>query len=203
MLKPVLFVLARHITALEKKNQIDEIRAYLQRLSALSGEYKSVHENLLGLDDELAGFRQSLEQALQVELSSRQGFPTFDSKTLVDLGKEVLLCASPYFSNGKKSGRIFISLSESDWLLGLVFFAALQLFTLFFFFFSQRLLSRLHDKPSKWRETIHIKWLAVQSLYRNLFDIFAVANMTVLFSFFKSIEKFYFCYLSFFRLGDF
>jgi len=171
-------ILEKHITYLSQRKSGDEAtQTYVEKLTTLRNQYKQADAGLMKLNAGLIEFRVSLDKALQVELSSRQGFPTFGFKMLLDLGKEMLLVPTLTFNVIKSlSGNIVRGIeitTASAWGI----FAFAELFLLCTFFFLQKLISKALDQPSEWRKKINSKWLSLQWLHRNFFEIMVIGNM--------------------------
>ena len=200
VLKTRISVLEKHITYLsQKKRDNESIQLYLERLAALENKYKASDDALVKLNQSLLAFRKTLDQALQNELSSRQGFPSFGLKTLIDIGKEMLLVPALAFQVVKSlSTNLIKSFQTTSFLAWSMFvFAELFLISMFFFLYNQ--LMQLLAKPSQWRDKINSKWLSLQWLRRNFIDLALIANVFGVLFFFKiPLQNFIFLvYLSF------
>ncbi|WP_170131712.1 mechanosensitive ion channel domain-containing protein [Aquicella lusitana] len=186
VLKSRMSVLQKHISYLyPKRRSSQSMQIYLKRLATLDGQYKTASAALSKLNENLAAFRKTLDQALQNELSSRQGFPSFGLKTLMDLGKEMLLVPALAFQVGKSLSSNLVKAFHSTSMLAWTLFALIECMFLFSLFFVYKLLGRLLERPSQWRDQINSKWLSLQWLYRNFIDLALVGNMLGILSFFK------------------
>src|SRR5690606_1448001 len=112
------------------------------------------------INKNLSDFRQSLDHALQTELSSRQGFPVFGFKTFLDLGKEMLLVPALSFQIIKSLSTALIRGFESKSLLSWSLFILAEAIVTVIFFYLRSALIRLLERPSKWRDKINSKWLS-------------------------------------------
>lgn len=185
-------VLERHVTYLTPKTVNSEsIRSYVNKLAALKSEYAETDKQLLAIGKSITTFRLTLDKAIQNELSSRQGFPTFGLKTWMDLGKEMLLVPALAFQVVKSLSLNLIVAYHATRLWQWVVFAAIEIFALFTFFFLRKLLQRLLDKPSSWREKINSKWVSLQWLRRNFLDLFVVAQIIGIMTFFSILPQTY------------
>lgn len=171
-------ILNKHISYLtQKKNQDPDFKNYLQNLTNLQNRYVLSKATLVKLTENLNDFRRSLDSALQNELSARQGFPTFGVKTMLELGKELLLVPALTFQMIKSlSNFLFHTLQSANWLT----FSTLLLIEFFLFsifIFIRRQIMRLLAMPSQWREQLNTKWLSLQWLARNSFDLLIIGNL--------------------------
>lgn len=178
-------VLDRHIGYLsKKKHNVEELRTYTEKLSGLAGQYKESNQRLVKLNIQLTELRNALDQALKVELSSRQGFPTFGIKMLLDIGKEALLVPALAFQVVKSLSnnltRSFQETSMYAWIL----FAFLEMSLIAVYVALRKVLFLVLRNESAWRERLSVKWLSVQWLRRNITDVFVFANMVFVMWFF-------------------
>lgn len=179
-------LLDKHINYLTTRRKGDQqFDLYLKKLTTLKSQYKSSDNALIKLNDSLSSFRKTLDQALQTELSARQGLPTFDTKTLVDFGKEMLLLPALSFQVVKSlSNHLFKAFHDSGFLTWTLF-ALLQGILLFSFFFTRKILATLIDRPSEWRDQINSRWLSLLCLQRNFVDLFLFGNTLAIMCFFN------------------
>lgn len=185
-LKSRINALQKHINYLsQRKKNVAQFQPYLKKLQLLEGEYKTSDDAILAINKNLAEFRLSLEHALQTELSSRQGFPTFGVKTLFDLGKEMLLVPALTFQIMKSLSNSLIKAFESTHLLLWSLFTVLQIVLLCLCFYLHRKLIQILNRPSKEREQFNSKWLILQWLKRNFIDLVVIIDITVVMLFFR------------------
>ena len=171
-------VLNRHVSNVSQRKDIDiSMRTYIARLSALSARYKTSDELLTKVGKELIVFRATVDKALQVELSSRQGLPSFGTKMLIDFGKEMLLIPALTFQIVKSLSTSTFGAIQSLSLLSWGLFAALEVLFLVGFAAFARWLTHLLERPSSWRDQINSKWLSMQCLRRNMIDFAIIANV--------------------------
>lgn len=180
VLKSRVTVMDTHITYLSKKKRnVDDLNVYIGKLSNLKSEYMKSDQALNLLTTNLASLRVTLDQALQVELSARQGFPTFELKTVLDLGKEMLLVPALTFQVLKSlttsSLRCFYATSAIWWNV----YAFVQGLLLFAVIMGRRWVLREQHRagvnPDKYN--VNAKSLGLQWLKRNFVDIFVIANL--------------------------
>lgn len=186
VLKSRISVLETHITYLSNKKDKQEIlKSYITRLINLDKQYKSSNAVLINVSKNLIAFRVTLERALQTELSARQGLPMFGFKTLLDLGKEMLLIPTLTFQVVKSLSTNLLRAFQSTTLLMWAFFAIIQLLWISSAFLLYKLLLKLIAHPSPWRDGLNSKWLSLQWLCRNFVDLFIIGNMFGIFYFFN------------------
>lgn len=171
-------LLSKHVSYLSQKKDDDLGRKdYIDKLSALELKYHESSTSLVMLDKDLARFRVALDKALQSELSSRQGFPSFGVKMLLDLGKEMLFVPTLTYhifkSLGVQIARGIESMNMTGWCL-LAIAQSVFLFVGVFFF---RVLSWVLARPSAWRAQINSKWLSLQWLKRNYLELILLGNL--------------------------
>lgn len=151
----------------------------------LNAQYKSAITKVADLNVNLMAFRKNLDQALQRELSSRQGLPGFGTRAWLDVGGELLLLPSLAF-------QVFISLSHavmkgivSTSYLGWITLFVLQAVWIVMFIFISKLLKRMVAKvPDHEFGHINLKWLLIKLLHRNLLDIAIIGDLFWLLPFF-------------------
>ena len=193
-------LLNKHLSNLsQKKIKNSHVQSYLQKLSTLKKQYQSSALLLTELKESTFTFRSNIDKALQTELSSRQGLPAFELKTLLDIGKEMLLLPALAFQMVISLTSTLIKAFQSATLLAWSMFAAAETILLFAFFFIYRLLFKLLKHPSPWHDGINSKWLSVQWLKRNFIDFAIIGNVIGIMFFFNVPLKNYIfiSYLSF------
>lgn len=177
VLKSRAEVLETHISFLMQKRRGDDaFRLYISKLSALNKQYKTSDASLVKLKNSLTDFRKTLDQALQTELSSRQGFPTFGSKALLELGKEMLLVPALSFQVVKSLFTHLLKAFQMSGALVWVFFGLAQLTWIIAFIFLRNWLKKLDEKASTWRDQINSKWVSLQLVRRNFIDFMLIGN---------------------------
>src|SRR3990167_92940 len=200
VLKSRMMILDKHEKDLApKKQSIESVRLYLERLSALKVQYQASNYALHVLSEELTSLHRALDFALKRELSSRQGFPAFSVKAFKDFGKELLLVPALSFQVVKSlTIQVANSFYTADYLAWVLFFLAEALLA-FSFFFLRAFLQGLLEKPALWQEQLNSKWLSLQWLRRSLLDIFVIGNVIGALYFFNiSLSSFIFViYFSF------
>ncbi len=171
-------VLAKHITYLSQRKEADAaLKHYIDKLKALEASYTQLIKQIDGLAQSLVDFRVTLEKALQVELSSRQGFPTFGVKTLLDLGKECLLVPTLVFHIIKSLGSNLIKGMQATSYLSWSIFMVVEAFLLFTVFFLRKWVSIALMRKSEWQNKINSKWLSLQWFNRNFIEFVLFLNL--------------------------
>ncbi len=170
-------ILGKHISYLQKRKDVPAIQVYVGKLIVLRDKYKNSDDALVKLNKSLSDFRKTLDQALQVELSLRQGFPSLDVKTLLDIGKESLLVPALTFQIVKSLAanllHAFASLSILAWSI----FLFIESLVIVSFLSLRRSLINTLNKPSSWQDSINTKWLSLQCLRRNFLDLAVISNL--------------------------
>jgi len=193
VLKSRINILESHVNYLSKrKGNITQFQPYLKKLTILSKEYKDSDEDIFNISKSLAEFRLSLDHALQVELSSRQGLPTFGWKTVLDMGKEALLVPALTFQVIKSLSSSLLKAFEttSVWSWGL--FALVEFVLLAAFIFLHRMLTRLLARTAEWHERrLNTKWLSLQWLRRHFIDLIIMCNFMGIMFFFSIPLQYY------------
>lgn len=185
MLKSRIEMLDKHVKTLAaKKKNVAEFKPYLANLSLIITQYRTSLSDVTRLNKNLADFRVSLDHAMQAELSARQGLPIFGVKSLFDLGRELLLIPTLTFKMMKSlTSWLVVSVQETTWL-GWGLFILLQSTLCFAYFFLQKVIQYLLQRPSKWRESLNPRWLSLQWLHQHFIDLFVLMNTLAIFWFF-------------------
>lgn len=178
-------IMEKHISYLTPRKKADlAIEGYINQLATLKQDYNVARVALTETSKSLAEFRVTLEKALQEELSSRQGLPTFGLKMLLDLGKECLFVPALTYhmlknltGNLKEAVRGF---HLFDWCL----LSLLQAFFIFVSAGAQRLVKYVLKMPSEWRNKINTKWLSLQWVQHNFIEFMLLINLIVIMSYF-------------------
>lgn len=173
-----LVILNKHINYLSiRKNNSESLKAYIKKLILIKDAYLRSEKNLADINKNLISFRKSLDNALQNELSSRQGFPSFGTKMLIDLGKEMLLVPALAFQVIKSLSAHFLKSFHATTFMGWSLFGLIQIIYFSIFLFCRKIISQLLARPSVWREQLNSKWLGLQWLNRNAIDLAIMINM--------------------------
>jgi len=179
LIKSRIDILDKHITYLsEHKKTSTPIVVYLQKLNTLKEQYAMVEKTLSGLNTGLSGFRGNVDHDLQIELSARQGFPSFDLKSLLDIGREILLVPTLTFHMVKSMTAQLMDVSLNTSTVWWSFFILLESFLIAGFILARRSLEAFANKPSLWDGHLNSKWVCVQWFRRNFLDFFVLANAT-------------------------
>lgn len=145
--------------------------------ATLDDQYKTALDQVAELNRKLVGFRTMLDQALQQELSSRQGLPGFGAKAWLDLGGELLVIPSLAFHVFKSLGMALWNAWEQSTLGEWILILMLEVFWLSFVAFACDFLKNIVAKiPDHEFGHINLKWLGVKLLHRNLWDIAMMGN---------------------------
>ncbi len=171
-------VMNAHIQEMHSRAKVNvDIAQYLLRLQSLNVKYQASEDELNTLSASLTDFRQSLDGAIQGELSSRQGFPMFGVNNWLDVGHEVLivpgLMLQMITSLTMQTFKAFLQLNSWGWILfglGQGFLWSL------FVYLRQRanaLLGRVKSESAK----INPKNLVLQWFYRNGRDLWFMSSM--------------------------
>lgn len=168
----------KHITYLSQKKEVTEqITSYLKKLDKINNQYQTSATLLKELTASAFEFRVNLDKALQNELSSRQGVPVFEMKTLFDIGKELLLLPPLAFQVIISLSTTLIKAFRSTSILAWSIFIFYQGALLFGLLFLHRILSFLQNRQSPWRDAINSKWISLQWLKRNFMDFAIIGNI--------------------------
>lgn len=162
---------------LSRQNLTNDEQQYLQHLKTLASKYKTFDAQLNHLTGQLLTFRKTLDEALQNELSARQGFPTFGVKTLVDLGKEMLLVPALTFQVLKSLSTHFIKAFHTASIFLWSLFLIGEFFLLFSFFLLRKLLLHFLKRPEHEQEQISARWLFLNCVHRNFVEILVITNL--------------------------
>ncbi len=155
-----------------------EDNVFLAKLSDLESQYKTSIKSVLDLSNDVIAFRTTLEQALQQELSARQGLLGFGAKAWLDLGNEIILLPTLAY-------QVFKSLLQTI-LKSLSHFTALVWASLAFlevvwfvtFVYINKFLARfLLGVPDHELGHINPKWLSIQLFHSVLWDFAFIANV--------------------------
>lgn len=189
-IKSRIATLRNHITYLSPR-KLENIQPYLDKLAEMETKYKSTDKVLASLKASLQDFRTTLEQELQNELSSRQGFPTFSFKTILDIGKEILLVPALTFQVTKSLSSYLMRGFESTSALAWILLLLTEIIYITSLSFLYRHLQYLSAKPTSWRETINFRWIFLQCVRRSFFDIVVILNVIGIFYFFNAPFQIY------------
>lgn len=171
-------VLKKHASNISQRKDLDaSFKEYIAKLNALNSRYGVSHDVLEKVSKDLIAFRLTVDKAMQDELSSRQGLPTLGNKMMLNLGKECLLIPALTFQIGKSLSTSIIHAiySAPIWMWGLL--AAIESILVMSFTGLRRLLVKVLERPSEWRDQINSKWLSLQCLRRNLIDVVVISNV--------------------------
>ncbi len=192
VLKSRMNILDEHILHLAKVRKDDVIFApYIKNLVHVASKHKSTEKELLRIKQSLTAFRLALDHALQVELSARQGLPVFGYKTFLEVGKEILLVPALTFQIVKSLPSTLMRSFQTTSMFAWTLYIILEVVMLSAFFYLRNVLTRLLERPSKWRDKINTKWLSLQWLRRNFIDLFVIGNLIAFMTIFNITGKQY------------
>lgn len=171
-------VLKDHIdmNARKKSGVVDNVAAN-NDLLALQAKYELSVAALQKLNERLDAFRTTLDNALQAEISARQGFPSFDARSMLDIGKEMLLVPALTFQVIKSLAVNIVSSIKSATTLTWSLFGLAQLMVAFIFMMAGRVINHLLQRQSVWRERVNSKWLSLKWLEHHLMDLYILSNI--------------------------
>ena len=154
------------------------------QLSDIGEEYKIAINDVVNLTQQLASFRLALDQALQHELSSRQGLPGFSATAWLDLGNEIGLVPTLSFqiviSLVNNVGKALNRIAYEWWLL----LACLELvWFVTFRFINKKLTKWVSGMADHEHGHVNYQWLFAKLLQRNLVDVAVISNLVVVFIF--------------------
>ncbi len=148
-----------------------------KEMTDLNGQYTAAITKVADLNKNLMTFRKNLDQALQRELSSRQGLPGFGTRAWLDVGGELLLLPSLAFQVFKSLGHAIVKGVMDISFFGWAFLVVLQAVWIALFVFLNKFLKRLVARvPDHEFGHINLKWLCIKLLHRNLLDIALIGN---------------------------
>ncbi len=161
------------LNLLKQKNSangyVDQTQSELQTLMT---NYAQSAASLKLLSDKRDEFNGMLIRATQVELSARQRLPSFDMKSFISIGKEILLVPALGFQVIKNLTSVLYENVCSAGIGAWALFATLQFLLLTVYALSNRLMQHLLRMPSSWREKINSKWLSLKWLEHHLIDLY-------------------------------
>lgn len=173
-------ILKDHLAMMQQKKTNDApVDATFADLQKLQNNYVNSSASLTKIAERLDAFRVTLDRALQNELSSRQGLPSFDARSLLDIGKEILLVPALTFQVVK---NLVVNLAKNvraagPAMWGVYIFS--QLLLAFIFISANRLTQFLLSRPSEWRERINSKWLSLKWLDHHFVDLYLMLNVVI------------------------
>lgn len=167
----------RQIKQLGEDQDNAAVNPFLVSIENLGKQYKICQRAVEQIKEDLKVFRSSLDLALQQELASRSGLPTFGVKMLVDLGQEMLLVPDLAFRVVKNlAGNVMANLRSAGGLVWVIFLSS-QLLLLAIFIGSRKAIKQLIHRPSEWREKINSKWLSLKWLDHTIVDLFLLISV--------------------------
>lgn len=151
---------------------------FMAELADLENQYKEAAVNVSGLSGDLVAFRGTLEQALQQELSARQGLLGFGAKAWLDLGSELIVMPTLTFQVFKSLVQAVVKrlyAASAGWWLLLVM---LDFLWIALFYLANRFLAKVVLRiPDHELGHINPRWLSVKLLHRILIDIAIIGNI--------------------------
>ncbi len=169
----------RGLTAMDMSQPIPSDQT---QFDDLLSQYRSVLSQLTDIAQKLAQFRQTLDQVLKQELSSRQGLPGLGAKAWMDLGGELLLIPTLTFQVVKSLSHNvmhgFFKISLGGWLFLFILECAWVMLFFGLHYLIKKMLIGISDHALG---HISLKWLTVQLVDRTLMDIGLIINLIGLF----------------------
>lgn len=170
--------LQERLNSIRQKNgangYTDETQAELQGLLSKYAQSTIILKTLEQKRDE---FHIMLMRATKLELSARQHLPSFDMKTMLSVGKEMILVPALGFQVIKSLVSVLYdnvhNATITEWLL----YAAMQVLLVLVYWLSYRITHHLLQRPSAWREKINSKWLSLKWLEHHFADLYLAANI--------------------------
>jgi potassium efflux system protein len=160
-----------------KDDQID-----LAKLTKLTAQYQAAISNVDRLNQRVLVFRGTLDQALQYELSSRQGLPGFSGKAWLDLGEEILLVPTLGFQVVKSLTYTFVDALHDLSYEMVLLIGFLEIAWLMLAIFSNHMLLKLVNRMPEHEEGhVNLKRLCIQLLQNSVVDIALIGNIVGLF----------------------
>lgn len=176
-------LLLERMTILDKrKNFLVQYSAhdspYVAQLQDLKNQYNASAKQVIHLNASLTAFRSTLDQALQQELSARQGLVGFGSRAWVDLGSEILIVPALTFHIVANLSETIIQSISAASLSWWILFAICELGWLLSFYYSSRVLARIILAiPDHELGHINPVWLCIKVLHRIWIDIAVLGNI--------------------------
>src|SRR3990167_3371648 len=185
VLQSHIHLLTTHIHDLSrKKSPIPATRRYIQQLVGLNKTYHTAQDDVIHLQAMLSNFRIALDRALQTELAARQGFPILGFKTVVNLGKEILLVPTlTYHVLMSVSAHLLLGIAETSLVAWTIFILA-QASLLFLFYFLKKMIISILEHPFSWHGKINSRWLSLQWLRHNSIEFFVIGEMVFIMRYF-------------------
>lgn len=166
----------------QSKNHSNEDQADFVRLQKLEDQYHTISDSVTALEGRLMKFRLSLEQALQYELSSRQGLPGLDSKAWLELGTEVWLIPSLTYHVAKTLMFAIVHAFQAITLGYASIISMIEAGIVFFFVLFGRFLTKVVAGMAEHEHGhINLKRLFIVLLRRSLLDITVITGLFSLF----------------------
>lgn len=184
LLKNGLMILdkRKNFLAQQKENN-NASQISINDFSNLENQYQDSMKEVVTLNQQLLTVRNSIDQALQQALASRQGLPGFSMKAWLDLGEEILLIPTLTFQLAKGAAFLLLSalysIDYSWWGVLLL----LEISWIILFRVISKILTKFISKLADHEfGHINLKWLTIKVLQRNLIDIAVITNVFWLFS---------------------
>jgi potassium efflux system protein len=185
LLKTRLAIIDKRKTFLSSdRDASDADKADLVRLTRLANEFQLISKNVANLDEKLSKFQSVINQALQYELSSRQGLPGWDGRAWLDLGAEIWLAPGMAFQVIKSLAYAVVTATKHISAMSVFIIALIELSLITLFMLVNKLLGKIAAGMAEQAGGhINLKRLCVQVLRRNMIDLLVIGNIVALFSF--------------------
>lgn len=152
-------------------------------ITDLQNQYAKALKKIDKLSNELAYFRVTLDQALQQELSARQGLVGFSMKAWLDLGNELIIVPTLAFQLIKNLTEAVIKSLHNGTLLWWLTFGFFESVWILLVYTGNRLLGKyLTQVKDHESGHINLKWLGAKLLHRNLMAMAIIGNVFWFFS---------------------
>ncbi len=178
VLKSRSVLLKKHVSYLSRRHlSSDDVQEYIHALSKLNAQYEASDSAIVEIRNSLSSFRSALDREIQTELSSRQGLPTFGSRSLLDLGKEVLLVPGLTYQIAKSLTGQLLGAFQSANALVWGMFILLECLLILFFMTMHKFVTLWLNLPSVSKGKLDAKWMGLRWLDHNAVDLFLMTNI--------------------------
>lgn len=155
---------------------------YVSELTTLETQYKVSLANVDDLNKRLIAFRNTLDQALKQELSSRQGLPSFGAKAWWDMGAELLLVPSLTYQVMKNLASNLLETVEDMSYVWWLLLIGLEFVWIGTIYYLKNFLARsVSGMPDHEGGHVNLKWLGIKLLHRTIIDIAVIGNLLGIF----------------------
>lgn len=176
-------LLIERMTILDKRKKFvsdnsGSSSSYALQLLDLKNQYNKSIAHVLHSNAELVTFRSSLDQALQQELSARQGLVGFGTRAWLDLGSELLIIPALTFHIVMNLTHTVVKSLYQATLAWWAMFAVFEVLWLGMMYYSSRFFSKIIlSTPDHEYGHINPKWLSIKVLRRIWLDVAVLGNI--------------------------